>query len=181
MVLVYLAEGFEEIEALTPIDVLRRGGLDVKTVSMGDSPTVAGAHGVPVVCDTMFEESQNIDAQALILPGGMPGSTNLLASKALLQRLRDENAKGTTICAICAAPMVLAGAGILTGRTATIHPGMEPELGEATACADRVCIDRNLITSQGPATAMSFAFAILEALTDAALSQKIKGDMLVEG
>lgn len=180
MVFVYIAEGFEEIEALTPVDVLRRGGLTVQTVSMGASLTVTGAHGVPIVCDLMFQDSENAQMEAMILPGGMPGASNLKKNEKLLERLRKESAKGTVVCAICAAPMVLASAGVLSGRRATIYPGMENELIDAIPCDERVCIDENVITSMGPATAMPFAFAILEALTDARTRKAVMEDMLIE-
>jgi 4-methyl-5(b-hydroxyethyl)-thiazole monophosphate biosynthesis len=178
MVFVYIAEGFEEIEAITPVDVLRRGGLKVETVSVEKDLQVIGAHGIPIVCDRTLAESEMIRADALILPGGMPGALGLLHSTVLLDRIRRENAKGTLICAICAAPMVLAGAGILEGRKAVIYPGMEAEIKDAVPCSDRVCVDENLITSLGPATAMPFALEILKALTDAHTREEIKEGML---
>ncbi|HCU07505.1 MAG TPA: DJ-1 family protein [Clostridiales bacterium] len=178
MIFVYIAEGFEEIEALTPVDVLRRAGLQVETVSVENDLTVAGAHGITIVCDTMLAESEKIQAEALILPGGMPGALGLLHSPVLLERLRSENEKGTLICAICAAPMVLAKAGILSGRKAVIYPGMEAEIKGAVPCSAIVCVDENLITSQGPATAMPFSLEILKALTDAHTRDEIKKGLL---
>lgn len=180
MVLVYFAEGFEEVEALSPVDVLRRAELDVRTVAMSDERTVMGAHGVPIVCDMVYADTVDLDVRAMVLPGGMPGSTNLMEYPGFLEKLRAENEKGTTICAICAAPMVLANAGILSGKNATIYPGMEPELGDAKPCDELVCVDGNLITSRGPATAMNYAFGILEELTDAETAQRIKREMLID-
>lgn len=180
MVFVYLAEGFEEIEAVTPVDVLRRAGLEVETVSMEKGRQVTGSHGIPVLCDRTFEESEKTAATALILPGGMPGATGLLRSRALLDRLRREHDKGTLICAICAGPMVLAEAGILEGRRAVIYPGMEDRIKGAVSCSERVCVDGNLVTSLGPATAMPFALEILKRLTDPTVRDRIKEGMLFD-
>lgn len=178
MIFVYLAEGFEEIEAVTPVDILRRAGLKVETVSMEKDLQVVGAHGIPVVCDRLFAESEPMEAHAMILPGGMPGALGLLHSAPLLDRIRRENAKGTLICAICAAPMVLAKAGILEGRNAVIYPGMEAEIKGAVPASVPVCVDGNLITSRGPATAMPFALEILKALTDDSTRNTIREGLL---
>ncbi len=178
MVYVYLAKGFEEIEALTPVDVLRRAGIRVETVSMEKDLWVTGSHGIPILSDRSFAESEKEEARALILPGGMPGAAGLAGNRALLDRLRLAHEKGTLICAICAAPMVLAKAGILEGRRAVIYPGMEGELAGACIGEGPVCVDGNLITSLGPATAMPFAFAVLESLADGVTHKRVKEGML---
>lgn len=178
MIFVYIAEGFEEIEALTPVDVLRRAGLETETVSLGESLQVTGAHGITIVCDRTLEGSAETAIDALILPGGMPGAANLAGSEVLLDRIRRESAKGTLICAICAAPMVLAKAGVLQGRKATIYPGMEQEMPGAVLCGDRVCTDGNIITSRGPATAMPFALEILKELAGIPARDRVQEGML---
>lgn len=178
MIFVYIAEGFEEVEALTPVDVLRRADLDVATVSVERDLCVKGAHGIELSCDMLLEESEKFQADMLVLPGGMPGALGLSNCQTLLERLANENEKGTWIAAICAAPMVLAKAGVLKGKNATIYPGMDKEIAGAIPCADKVCIDGNIITSQGPATAMQFAFSLLTAISGEEKAKAIKKGML---
>lgn len=178
MVFVFIAEGFEEIEAITPVDVLRRAGLCVETVSVEKELKVTGAHGITIVCDTTLAESEKVQADALVLPGGMPGALGLLHSTLLLERIRRENEKGTLLCAICAAPMVFAKAGILDGRKAVIYPGMEAEIKGAIPSSAMVCVDGNLITSLGPATALPFSLEVLKTLTDAHTREEIERGML---
>lgn len=178
MIFVYIAEGFEEIEAMTQVDVLRRADFEVAVVSIESARSVRGAHGIEIVCDMLLEESEQFEADLLVLPGGMPGALNLAHCEQLRRRLLSENKKGTLIGAICAAPLVLEKAGILKGKRATIYPGMEAEIGSANYCEEKVCIDGNIITSQGPATAFMFAFALLEALSDEGKARKIKKGML---
>lgn len=181
MIFVYIAEGFEELEALTPVNVLRRADVEVALVSIESELCVKGAHGIEISCDMLLEESERLQADMLILPGGMPGALGLANCKLLLDRIVKENEKKTRIAAICAAPMVLAKAGVLKGKKATIYPGMEGELEGAHHCTDKVCIDGNIITSQGPATAMPFAFALLEAVSGKEKAEAIKMSMLVHG
>lgn len=178
MIFVYIAEGFEEVEALTPVDVLRRADLELATVSIESDLCVKGAHDIEISCDMLLEESEKFQADMLVFPGGMPGSLGLANCQTLLSRIAKENEKKTWIGAICAAPMVLAKAGVLKGRKATIHPGMENELAGAEVCADRVCRDGNIITSQGPGTAMAFAFSLLEAISGKEKAADIKKGML---
>lgn len=178
MIFVYFAEGFEEVEALTPVDVLRRADLEVVTVSIEKRRLVKGAHGIEVSCDMLLEESEKFQADMLVLPGGMPGAMGLANCQKLLGRIVKENEKGTLIGAICAAPLVLARAGILKGKRATIYPGMEKELDGASHSAERVCVEGNIITSQGPATAMNFAFSLLEAFAGKDKADTIKKGML---
>lgn len=165
---VFLADGFEEIEALTPVDLLRRAGVDVATISVNGSNIVTGAHGIPVVADEIFEEASGLaDALMLVCPGGMPGASNLAAHAGLCTLLEKQHAAGRYVAAICAAPAVtLAPLGILKGLEATCYPGFEPGLkeGGATPQDKRVVKAGNVITANGPSSAMPFALALVEAL-----------------
>ena len=177
-VFMFLAQGFEDIEALIPLDVLRRGGVDVKTVSVGKDYMVTSAHGVDIKADFMFNEINREEADLLMLPGGMPGATNLYEHKELCQALLKHNEKGKMISAICAAPaVVLAQLGILDFRRATCYPGFEQMLTNATYTGDLVTVDKNITTAEGPAAAFPYAYELLEQLTDKATADKIAEGM----
>ena len=158
---IFLANGFEEIEALTVIDVMRRAGMDVKSVSIHTDKKVTGAHGIEVTADLTFKECDFDGSEWLITPGGMPGSTHLAAFSALGDLLKVHKGK---IAAICAAPaVVLAPLGILDGKEATCYPGFEDacKAGGATMRNEPVVALDRLITANGPAAAMKFALAIV--------------------
>ncbi len=159
----FLANGFEEIEAITPIDLLRRAGFEVCTVSISDSEMVTGAHGISIKADTTFDQANFSDADMLILPGGMPGTTNLDNHEGLRQLLVDFNRAGKRISSICAAPLILGKLGILEGKKATCYPGFEEFLGESHS-TERVVISDNIITAQGPGVSFDFALSIIEQL-----------------
>lgn len=178
MIYVHLAEGFEEIEALTVADVLRRAGAEVKLVSVWGSPEVTGAHGITVTADISFDEADYELCEMIVLPGGMPGTTNLMKHEGLMQEIRRADERGRWVCAICAAPMVLAAAGLLEGRNATIYPGMEEYIAGAAATEGKVVRDGNVITSQAPGTAMKFAIALAEALFGKEEAERIEKDEL---
>ena len=161
-IFVFLADGFEEIEALTPVDVLRRAGLSVKTVSIMDAQTVTGAHHVPVLADMMFADVNPEDAEMILLPGGMPGATNLDAHEELAKMILEFAKAKNTLAAICAAPLVFGKRGLLEGKKATCYPGFETYLQGAEYTAALVEKDDNIITGKGPGAAMEFAFAIVE-------------------
>ncbi|WP_028451372.1 DJ-1 family glyoxalase III [Chitinilyticum aquatile] len=177
---VYVAPGFEEVELVTIVDILRRGGVDTRMVALGDSLQVIGAHGIAIAADLSFSTADNALADAIILPGGGPGTQALLASPALHARLQEHQAAGKLVAAICAAPMVLAKAGVLAGLDACCFPGCEPALieGSAEVWSYNVVEAGNVITSRGPATAASFALTILQRLTDAATAQQVGRAML---
>lgn len=160
---VFLANGFEEIEALAPVDVMRRAGLSVTTVSVTNNQIVIGAHGIPVVADAMFDELNYTDASLLFLPGGLPGATNLEAHAGLCQLL---TAKATqedvVISAICAAPLVLGGLGLLNGKRATCYPGFEDTMQGAEYTAEKVTVDGNIFTACGPAAAWDLGFTFVK-------------------
>lgn len=177
---IFLAEGFEEIEAITPIDVLRRAGMDIKSVSITDSRHVTGAHGITVTADLTFKEADFDGAEWLIIPGGLPGATNLHSFDALNDLLKVHSTKGK-IAAICASPaMVLAPLGILDGKEATGYPGTEPALREGGAVVRDVPVMAldNIITGNGPSAALRFALAIVANSMGEAHAQEVGGAML---
>jgi len=154
-----LAEGFEEIEAFSVISVLRGAGINVDTVGVVGS-VITGGHGVRVMVDKKLMQTNAGDYDGVVLPGGTRGCANLLKSNDILNSIRDFDTSGKLVAGICAAPKVLAKAGVLSNRKATIYPGMEREI--AYPRGDRVVVDGNVITSQGPGTAIEFALSIIE-------------------
>ena len=177
-VYVFLADGFEDVEALIPVDVLRRGGVDVTTVSISDFPLVTSAHGVNIEADIMFEQGDFSDADLIFLPGGMPGASNLFAHKGVCKVVVDQFAAGKKVAAICAAPGVVLGQlGILEGKKATCYPGFEQMLDGATYTADLVTVDGNVTTAEGPAAAFPFAYDLLAQLVDKKTSDQIAEGM----
>lgn len=176
---VFLAEGFEEIEALTPVDVLRRAGLDVKMVSLTDKLEVRGAHGMLVNADVRFDYVDFSDANWLILPGGMPGAQNLYDFEPLRNLLLDHAKKEKNIAAICASPgIVLGQLGILDGHYATCYPGFEKYFPNAKYRKDPVVSLNHLITGNGPASALKFALAIVAADMGLAAADEISAQMM---
>jgi 4-methyl-5(b-hydroxyethyl)-thiazole monophosphate biosynthesis len=179
-ILVPLATGFEETEAIAIIDVLRRAELEVVTAAIGPQQVV-GAHGISVLADLTWEDLDETGITAMVLPGGMPGTTNLRDDSrviALLQRLAGE---GQLTAAICAAPLVLGAAGLLgEGREYTCYPGMAADLAQWGPRSEaRVVASGTILTSQGPATAIEFGLAVVEALAGAATAQEVAEGMLV--
>ena len=179
-IFVFLATGFEEIEALTPVDVLKRAGLSVQNVSVMDEQIVLGAHGVPVVADKMFEEIVSEDAEMILLPGGLPGATNLDEHQGLGRLIMSFAEAGKPLAAICAAPLVLGKRGLLVGKKATCYPGFESYLEGAEYTANLVEVDGNFITGKGPGAAMEFAFAIVEKYCGIDKVQELKQGMMIE-
>lgn len=178
MIYVFLADGFEEIEALAPIDILRRCGLDVTTVSVSDEIIVEGAHGVPVVAETLFDEVDLSEADALIVPGGMPGAATLAAHTGVQHALAAQAARGGLCCAICAGPMGMGQLGLLRGRRATCYPGFEDQLEGATYTATLVEEDDSFITAKGPAAACDFGFAIARRFCPADKVEQVRSGMM---
>ena len=179
-IFVFLADGFEEIEALTPVDILRRAGLSVKTVSVMDEQVVAGAHGVPVLADVMFDEVNAEDAEMILLPGGLPGATNLDAHQGLSQMILDFAKEEKPLAAICAATLVFGNRGLLEGKKATCYPGFETYLKGAQYTAALVEKDGNFITGKGPGAAMEFAFAIVEKYCGMDKVNELKQGMMIQ-
>lgn len=181
MIYIHLAEGFEEIEALTIVDLLRRAEIEAETVSVTGHLIVTGAHGVKVVADILFEDAVYSDCEMIVLPGGLPGSTNLDAHEGLKEKIYSFYKQGKWLAAICAAPLVFGHAGVLKGRKATCYPGMEGELEGAECVEDIVVSDGGVITSRGPATAMAFALKIIEELRGKEASDDIASGLLYHG
>lgn len=162
MIYQFLATGFEDIEALAPLDIIRRAGLDITTVSITGEKTVYSAHGVGVVADALLEEVDLAAADMLVLPGGLPGSTNLDECEPLRKAIMEHHAQGKPLAAICAAPMVYGHLGILEGVKATCYPGVQSQLKGAEYTAEIVTKDGQFITGRGPGAAMAFGYAIAE-------------------
>ena len=162
-VLVPLAEGFEELEAVTIIDVLRRAGIDVVVASLGDSP-VAGSHGIRIAADTPLGALAEQQFDMIALPGGMPGAEHLTKDARIAELVNRLRGEGKPVGAICAAPMVLAAAGVLDGRRATSYPGFLKDAQRTTIVDEPVVSDDGIITSRGPGTALDFALALVAEL-----------------
>lgn len=158
------ANGFEEVEALTAVDLLRRAEIVCDIVSLDGAATITGSHGIVVGADKGFGETDFTAYDALILPGGQPGTNNLAADERVLELLRSFHGAGKLTAAICAAPTVLAKAGLLSGKRAVCYPGLEDRLTGATAGTESVAVDGTVITSRGVGTAIPFALALVEYL-----------------
>ncbi|MBI5873106.1 MAG: DJ-1/PfpI family protein [Candidatus Omnitrophica bacterium] len=171
--IVILAEGFEEIEAITVIDILRRAGISVTVAGVTDIK-VKGSHNIIVLADKKLDEIEP-DHDACVLPGGMPGAANLVSSQKVRSVITAMHEQGKIVAAICAAPsVILAPLGVLKERSATGYPGMEKSSNKETAWKeDEVVVDGNIITSQGPATAIPFALAIAEKLAGKEIAKKV--------
>ena len=160
---IFLADGFEEVEALTCVDVMRRAGMPVVTMSIYETPEAIGAHGVTVVADEAFDPDLLEDAEWVVCPGGMPGASNLAENETLCEILKERNEADENIAAICASPSVIFGPlGVLNGRNATCYPGMEDGMEGANLSEDFAVVDGNIITGRGPAAAAEFALAIVK-------------------
>lgn len=173
MIFVFLADGFEEIEALTPVDLLRRAGLDVRTVGIG-SRTPCGAHGIRVAADLGEDELTLDDMTAMILPGGMPGTKNLEQSGTVQRALAHAVRHALPVGAICAAPSILGHAGLLDGRRAVCFPGFELTLIGASVGTDAVATDGPFTTSRGAGTAMAFALELVRRLCSAEAAEQLR-------
>ncbi len=176
-VLVPLADGFEDIEAITIIDVLRRAGIEVDVVGLSGL-VVKSKMGLRIMTDKRFDMVNVDDYDAIILPGGSDGVKNLMRSSRLIEALRKFKSQGKVIGAICAAPLILAKNGLLDDVRATVYPGYERELPYPRG--DRVVVDKNIVTSQGPGTAMEFALKLVEILVGAEKKAELKKRLVVE-
>ena len=179
MIYVFLAPGFEEIEALAVVDVLRRAELDVLTVGVGED-FVIGSHQIPVACD-ISEKALILDEQveAIVLPGGMPGTLNLEKSETVQKAINWAVENDKLVCAICAAPSILGHKGLLDGKSATCFPGFEEELFGATVSSDFVVKDGNFITAKGMGSAIEVGLQIAEILTSIHNAQKIRASLQI--
>ncbi|MGM9641803.1 MAG: DJ-1 family glyoxalase III [Eubacteriales bacterium] len=178
MIYMFLAPGFEEIEALMPLDLMRRAGLSVTTVGVGGK-LVTGSHGITVQADITDRDFADEAPECVILPGGMPGTTNLDASAVVHAALSRAVARGALICAICAAPMILGKLGLLRGKKATCFPGFEKYL-DGAAVGGRVVRDGNIITAIGMGAALEFGIEIVAALKDGDTAEKLAAAVLAK-
>lgn len=177
--LVPLAQGFEEIEATAIVDVLRRAGIEVVLAGLEPGP-VEGAHGIALSTDAELGDLDPLDFDLIALPGGMPGTTHLMQDERVLKAVRKLHERGRTTAAVCAAPMVLERAGILSGVPVTSHPSVRSDLGDAVVRdAPRVIRSGTIVTSQGPGTAIEFALELVRELCGAERADRISAAMLV--
>jgi len=176
----FLAPGFEEIEAITIIDILRRAGLNVSSVSITGDLRVVGAHGIAIEADCLYPEIDFDEAAMLILPGGQPGTKNLNVHEGLKAALSNFAKAGKPLAAICAAPMILGQLGILEGKEATCYPGNEVHLKGATLSKKRVVRDGSVITAAGPGLAIKFALEIVNFFLGEEKAEEISKDLLLK-
>jgi protein deglycase len=179
-VLIVLADGFEDIEAITPIDVLKRAELEVVVAGLSGK-LVTSSHGLRVEADVALTDYRELP-DAIVLPGGLPGSKNLAESKALANLIQKMNRENKTVGAICAAPaLALAPTGILDGRKATCYPGFEKNFSSAISFSEeRVVIDGNVVTSRGPGSALEFSIALAERLAGKEKAEALRNGLLVQ-
>ncbi|MBE6541531.1 MAG: DJ-1/PfpI family protein [Ruminococcaceae bacterium] len=184
MVLEFLADGFEEIEALCPLDLLRRAGVEVKTVSLRNDRKACGAHGIVVESDITADEAKKLYSNSavdmIILPGGMPGAKNLDESEIVDLFVNKAVADGAYIASICAAPMVPGKRGLLSGRRATCYPGFDEYLIGADYTGGRVEVDGNMITGCGMGAAEEFGLALVRLMKGDADAEKLRTAILAK-
>ena len=175
MIYMFLADGFEEVEALCPLDVLRRAGLEVTTVGVGGKDMIRGSHGIVVqadIPDVMFRDAK---PDMVILPGGMPGATNLDSSRIVDAAVRAAHKNGAFLAAICAAPLVLGRRGLLEGKRAVCFPGFEDELVGATVDTENTVVrDGNTVTAKGMGAAFDFGLELVRCLCDGDVAENIR-------
>ena len=183
LAIVFAADGCEETEVLATVDILRRGGVEVRLMSVSETTEIAGAHGIRFQADTLWDDAAISAADLLVVPGGMGGMRRLRADGRVLDALRAAVSSGRRAAAICAGPCVPATAGVLAGRRATCYPGMEGELAAAGAIPDDsgapVVADGPVVTSKGPGTVFDFGIALLEALVGADAAETVARGMLL--
>lgn len=163
-VFIFLADGFEEIEGLTVVDLLRRANIDITMVSITGKKQVTGAHGIELITDILFEDGDYSSGDLLVLPGGMPGTLHLMEHEGLGQLIMEYNDQGKGLAAICAAPRVLGSKGLLSGKKATCYPGNEGYLVGATVVDEDVVEAGNIVTSKGMGTAIDFSLTLIRIL-----------------
>ena len=178
-VFIFLADGFEEIEAIAPIDILRRAELDVVTVSISDSKTVTGAHGIKVEADQLFTETTFGENDYYVLPGGYDGMLNLSAHQGVNELLKKQHSEGKKLAAICASPSVLGKLGILEGKEAICYPGFEGKLTGAVISKKSVVEDGNVVTGKGPGVAVQFALKIVESLKGKETASQVSDSLML--
>lgn len=176
---VHLAEGFEEVEAVSIIDVLRRAGLETLVVSVTGQLEVTGSHGIRITADRLFEETDYASVGMIVLPGGMPGASHLKEHAGLGEQILHFDRESMPLAAICAAPLVFGHLGILKGHQATCYPGFENQLTGARVTGADVEISGHVITGKGAGVALQFALKIVEVLKGKSFARELAGKMLV--
>lgn len=180
-VAIFLAEGFEEIEALTVVDLLRRKGIEIQMVSVTGEYFVTSSHQITVKADALFDEMNYTDVDMLVLPGGMPGTLNLEKHIPLMNLLEKFYYSNKKIAAICAAPSILGHKGILKEKRACCYPGFEQDLAGANVTNNEVEVDGNVITSRGMGCAIPFGLAIVESFLGQEVSNSLKDAIIYQG
>lgn len=175
---VIFAPGFEEIEAITIVDVLRRAGLTVLTIGL-DAEMVKGAHDIEVKMDKTIAQLSAAELDAVVLPGGMPGATNLAKHERVLKLVKRLHDQGNYVGAICAAPIALQAAGLLAARNVTCYPGFESQLAGSTCTGSRVSVDGTIVTGIGPGAAIEFSLRLVELLIDSKKAAQLRQQMIV--
>ena len=173
MVYLFLAPGFEEIEALAVVDILRRAEVEVTTVGVGGT-LITGSHGITVAADVSDNHLHMTDIEMVVLPGGLPGTTNLGKSSTVRSAVEAAAVKGAWLAAICAAPSIFGHWSLLKGRRATCYPGYDRELSGATYTGEPVTVDGQIVTGKGAGTAVAFALQLVECLVDAETADRIR-------
>ena len=180
-VYVFTADGFEEIEGLTVVDLMRRAGAQVQMVSISNGLAVKGSHGIEIKADTFLEDVDFGQADLLVLPGGMPGTLHLGEDQGLTKLLTETAAQGKRVAAICAAPSVLGGLGLLKGKRAVCYPGFEDKLTGAQVGTEEVVTDGNITTSRGLGTAIPFALELISLLFGQEKAEEIGASVIYSG
>ncbi len=178
---IFMANGCEEIEGLTVVDIVRRAGLEISVISISGSREVTGSHNITFLADTAKNEADYGELEGIILPGGMPGTLNLAADETVIQIVRQFAREQKLVAAICAAPGILGQEHILEGKKATCHPGFEDKLIGAEWTDEPVVVDGNVITSRGMGTAVEFGLAVVRYFTDEGTVEKLKKGLVYRG
>lgn len=179
MVYIILGNGFEEIEAVAPCDILRRGGVEVKFAGIGGT-LIKGGNGITVQADCTVEELDLEHMELIMLPGGMGGVRSILGSETALNAVKYAHENGKLVSAICAAPTILAKLGITDGKHATVYPGMEDQMGSAIMEDANAVRDGKVLTGRAPGAALDFGYMLLEELKGAETAQKVRGGMVYQ-
>lgn len=175
--LIFLAEGFEEMEAITPLDILRRAGIETLTISISNKKEVIGAHQIKIIADKIIDEISVVENDYLILPGGMPGTSNLMAHEGLNTLIKKHYEAGKEVAAICAAPSLFGKLGLLQGKEAISYPRTEKNLVGAKISEKNVVKSQNILTAKGPGVAIAFALKIVETIKGKIVADKIAMDL----
>lgn len=180
MIYIILGTGFEEIEAIAPCDILRRGGAEVCFAAVGGERTVAGAHGITVTAEMLLSEISPSEGDRIVIPGGMGGVNSIAGSADAMELISASAKRGAEISAICAGPSILASLGLLEGKNITCYPGCEDMMAGASCyTAKPVCKDGGIITSRSPGSAVEFGLALLEDAKGAAAAREVRADLVL--